>query len=530
MSRMEVKSKQIQIFSDIIGLTALLILGNLTGFYTMTYFLAAGAVFFLLPGVFCEISEVLSAQIRSRNQKEQYKNSHVLFGNVLSAQLITGIVTGAVLFFLAPMVDRIFGITNVAFILKILLAAFVFRMVSQVFLGYFRGNGFWIPVLADSILKPVFFGLSAILLAGKLKGYGENVKLLLLREEIPYMYAAAGIAAAAAVTELFLLAAWLLLYFMTKDRFRERDGLKRTEKAGQAVFSFYKKLFGRVLCNLLLTIPFWFGIVLYMKQSTDPAAPEIYGMFSAGFMIIVLIFVRLMCGVLYPYTVRIVRNRQKGEQKETRDLTGTGVHCLFAWMTFPAVFAAVMASQFGMLFLPKVSDQEIAENMFVCGSSLILLLPFCWYLWKLLQISGKNKNVFAGSLLFALAYAAGTAVFSKITAGSISGWIFSLITALVISAVCLAVFVFRIYRCRIDFLYWILIPVMAALCGGVVCFLIRKLLGNSFGNLLTVIVGGIAGAFLSWTVMILLHSFTANELNVIPGKKWIRKLKVIFHR
>ena len=93
----------------------------------------------------------------------------------------------------------------------------------------------------------------------------------------------------------------------------------------------------------------------------------------------------------------------------------------------------------------------------------------------------------------------------------------------------LGTFAYRQMRQQMDWLQVLIIPLAVACIAGILNMLLGKVLTPHLGNLFTLLVCLILSGALYWAGLLLLRNFREQELEVIPGGKWINSLGQMIH-
>lgn len=88
----------------------------------------------------------------------------------------------------------------------------------------------------------------------------------------------------------------------------------------------------------------------------------------------------------------------------------------------------------------------------------------------------------------------------------------------------LAMFTYRVFRQKMDWLYVLVVPVAAACVAGFTGMMLGKVLTPHLGNLVTTIFCLAVSGALYWTGLLLFRNFREQELEVIPGGKLLNAL------
>ena len=270
MNPVEVKRKQIQMYSHIIGVITLLAVGRIIQDAGVAYLAAAVECYF---GVCLLISygaaDCLGKILRSRNGKGQNKNCAGLRKNAMLLQGAVGVAGSILLSACAgPLAEHVFELPYSSLLIRLFAPAVFLRTISSVLLGYFQGEGSELPTAAACVIRQVFILGFSLLFCNILKSYGEKVSGLLGREEFTFMWAGSGAAIAVSLTEILILLFLLLVYRgSSKERKKAEEGKKTRESFWDFTRILYGSMGAFLLTGLLERLPVWFGMVFFHKNA-----------------------------------------------------------------------------------------------------------------------------------------------------------------------------------------------------------------------------------------------------------------------
>ena len=158
MNPVEVKRKQIQMYSHIIGVITLLAVGRIIQDAGVAYLAASVECYF---GVCLLISygaaDCLGKILRSRNGKGQNKNCAGLRKNAMLLQGAVGVAGSILLSACAgPLAEHVFELPYSSLLIRLFAPAVFLRTISSVLLGYFQGEGSELPTAAACVIRQVF--------------------------------------------------------------------------------------------------------------------------------------------------------------------------------------------------------------------------------------------------------------------------------------------------------------------------------------------------------------------------------------
>lgn len=527
MNQVEVKRRQIQLWSYMLGLVNLWLFGKKIGDNGIAYLAAALEAFWvlwMLTG--CRVPDALGRLLRSRSNRGQYKNAAKMRQHILLQQSLLSLL-GALLFLTCANVlaQKVFRMPYSRFIMLLLAPTLLIRTVGNMLLGYFQGDGTELPTAVSCVLRQIFllgFGLLFSSISGS---YGEKVSALLGQEAFTAMYGGVGVAAAILLTELLLVFFLLLVYRSSRKKAhqREAEGMKAIDSLWGHVRGLYRNIGGRILLGLLESLPLWMGLIFYQKSVADSyASVNDYGVYFGKYLascgLFALFVAASVTGILSKVAVRL----RKEEQRCAKGLFQSGMRMTVIHSLFFTVFTAVMAGQLAGIL--GEDSRRLLQEMLTSGSVLILFVSLIYYFSRLLLLLGRDYLVYlltgVGDIAFIISAmvmlnAAGMGIESLVYAGLIGAGVY---------AVLAGVLTCRQLRTGVDWLRTLGIPLASVCLSGLLCFMLSRFLSPHLGNVVTVLLGLVLGGMVYWGMLLSLRCFRGQELEGVPGGRLIRTL------
>lgn len=531
MNHVEVKRRQIQAISYMLGLVTLIVMGRIIGDNGIAYL----AVAVESLSLFClllvhSVPDALARMLRGKNTRSQYKNVERIRKNVMLFQCIAGIAGSLLLFAMSDLLaEHIFSMPYSAFIIKVMSPVVLLRTVSSVFLGYFQGNGSQMPTSAASVIRQIFLFGFGLLFCNILKNYGVKVSALLLNEDFTSMYGAVGLAIAMILTEALVLL-FLFLIYLGNDRRKEKnyEGLKMTETFSGSVSSLYRNRSNDLLISVLARLPVWLGILFYQRSVLDIYTSAMdYGIYYGKYLV-VCAFPILFCSMfLLPMSARINSYVRREEHRLGGELFGAAVHLGAVCTLFGVVFIAVMSRQIAGSFFS--GNTEAVAEMLKFGSSVVLFIVLSYLFIRILLIGGKNYLVMCALGVFNIIFILGLMLFLHTIPKGIAGLVYAGVLGSGILCLATGFFALRLLRVSMDIIRWVVIPVIAAGVMGVICMLLGNVLTPHLDNLVTLLVCLAIGIIGYWIILLLLRSFQEQELELLPGGAILMGIARLLH-
>ncbi len=507
MKQVEVKRRQIQLVSYVLGLIVLWIMGRSLGDNGVAYLAAALESFGF---VWCitgnSIPDALGKILRSKNSKGQYKDAHNMRRNVLLLQAVIGAV-GSVLLLLGAgiLMEWVFRMPYSKFILLLIAPMIFLKNVEAVLLGCFQGDGSELPTAASSVLRP-FFWLGFGLLFGKLLGnYGEKVSALLGQEAFAPMYGGMGLGIALLLTELLLVLFLLLIYKGNRRSRQQRDeeGMKTTDRFLGHMRMLYGGMRGKILLHLLETLPLWLGLIFYQKSVSDIyASATSYGVYVGKYLVLCGIVVLLIAVFQVVFQARTGSCVRKEDMRRAKGIFQSGMKNSILYSLYFAVFFSILAKQLAEIFGGEGS--ELLGEMLQLGSAWIVFAVLAFYFSRTMLLLDKWHLVLGCAGIADIAFVVFTVILLNGGQTGIMSLVIAGLVGTCIYAVALGVCMFRQLKVSIDWIHTLAIPAGCASVVGLLCLLLGKVLTPYLGAGVTLLVSFALSAMLYWGGLFLL--------------------------
>lgn len=523
MNHMEVKRRQIQALSYMIGVAAFIILGRSTGDNGIAYLAVSVEAFSLFLLLICtSVPEALGRMLRSRNTKGQYKNAALVRKSSMLFQVIMGLAGGGLLFLLSDMLEaKVLMVPYTAFLMKLLSPVLVFRAITGVLEGYFQGTGSQMPTVAVSVLRQIFWLGFGLLFGNIMKNYGSKVGELLRNENMTSMYGTIGLVIAMIFTELLLLLFLLLIYMGSGRKMSKRsDGLKLTEGFGSSIGTLYGSMSLPILLSLLFRLPVWLGIVMYGKNSTDGSFVTQYGIYYGKYLTVCALAAFLFWAGVLPLCSQTAGSFRREEHRFAGQLLVSAVHICLVNTLFAAVFMAVLAPQLSQLLF--TGDTVLAAELIRAGSFLVVFGVIGAFLLRLMLLTGRQLWALGAAGIFCIIFVVVLVICLKAFKLGIAGLVYAGLAASGIMCVGAGFLMFRQMKARPGLVSCLAVPGAAAGAIGLLCMLLGNALTPHLGPAVTLLVSLLFSLALYWAILLFLRSFREQELGLIPGGRLIR--------
>ncbi len=553
MRQQEIKIKQIICYTYVIGIIGMIGMGRVLGDMGMaclTVAMEGASLFFLL--VTCGVSDVIAKLQRNRRNKGQFKGVARMRGQFFILQGTVGALLTVILLLLAePLAGSFFRVPYSATALKLLAPVILFQALSAALLGYFQGNGSYMPSLVSAVLRQGFFLVLGALFGRWLADYGDKVSSLLKNDCYSGMYGAMGVALGIAVTELLVLLFLLVVYLGSDrraDEQKSQEGLRRTESMGDVIRIFYGALWRGVCTALLAVLPVVLGGFFYLRGAallsadTPAPAPPVEGaevvseelapltvltpdLAVAGYgglfgkcLLPCAVFVLILTARCFPVYGRLCGNIRREDARYARDVAAAGLHYVWTVGLYFAVTAVVMAPRIAAGFF---SGGE--ESMLRIGGSLVLVMGLV-VLFSMILLAHGERYILMGMLgIWTVLHILLQNVFVRGSGYSAAGVLYGASVSTVILLAGMAAYCVWQGRMNTDYIRILGVPLAGAGIMGLIILLVNKLFGVHMGDVAAVAVAALLGAVVYGVILVATKNIREYEISVLYGKQ-ARKL------
>lgn len=536
MNQVEIKRRQIQAFSYIIGLVGLLALGSLLEDNGVAYIAAAYECFsflWILTGR-CA-SDAMAKMLRGRNPKGQYKNIARVKRRLMGIRIFMGLIGSIVLVAGGfVLIDKVFHMQNGAFLVLVLAPAFLLRNINAGILGFFQGEGAELPTSVSSILRVVFAIGFGFLFGILFKNYGVKVSGLLLQKDFTGMYAAFGLAIALSVAELFIFVFLIVIYKGSSHNVRAGvDGGRAVDSVTGLIRILYSNMSGMILIMLFRELPVWLGLLFFRKNTasagtTAPdAAISLYGTYYGKYLVLMLIAILIIDIMLILQSARVYSLFRKNEAKFAKISFQGGIHAAIIWGAYLSVTFTALSGQIAEIFCNTNTDNAAA--MIQAGSFLVLFVALADYFGRLLYLADKKTMIYAGLGVMNIVFVILVSVLLNAADMGIMSLVFGGLISMAVLSGILGFCALKSYGMGVDIVQNIGIPAGCACVSGLISLFFGKAVTPHLGNVVAALLCIVVSFVVYWILLLVMHNFREQELRVIPGGKVIRVLGQMFH-
>ncbi len=527
MNHVEIKRRQIEMLSWLLGILTVWILAATLGQGGIGYFTVAIVVcicFSIIPAG--NVGDVLGKVLRSRNIKGQYKSVCKSKKHIFIFQSILGVLSALLLFGCAtPIAEYVFNTPYAAMIMRMLAPAILFRTITEVLLGGFQGEGTELPTILTCVIRQIFILGFGLVFGHIFMNYGTKISALLQQEQFVTMYGGVGIALAISLTELLLVIFLLVIYKGSRHTYKRQntEGKMKEYSLTDSVSMFCAGRGKNLLADILNILPLIIGLIFYQRNVQDLNVGIInLEAYVLKYLLICALVIIPICAFMIPYFAKMYSRVRKEDQRHVRNIFHMGLHMGVVNILFPAVFLSCLSDQIAGLF--GTMGQQRAADMLSAGSFVIVFVLLNYYFGNVLKVLGKQNYVLISLGVYNILFIGMLVLFLSVLKLDIMSLVYGGMIANMLYCLILGYCLYRQIRYNLRMVFQLAIPVIAAAVTGILCLLVAKLLMPYLGNGLTLLVGGILTGSIYWVILLLLRNIRKQELDSMPGGFVIRKL------
>lgn len=477
-------------------------------------YIAAGCIFTY------GLLEAVSALVRYRVKREQFKNAGKVLKTAFLLSAITGILILLLLVFAGnEFTKQIVKMPLSGLAVSIIAPAIVFQILTGVFRGYFEGNGSRVPSMHSMALKTLFSISLGLLFAVMFHKYGVKVSALLQNEDYASAYGAMGACLGILAASVLGFLHMLLLYFLYRGNIRKQV-LRDFSRNQDGSVTIVHMLTGSALpfaayAVLFRIIPFLDGIFFIRMAGEGADAASVWGSYYGKYLVvigIVSLLLVLFCGG--SQVKRIIYHIDREEFRTAREKTAALIHQT-AIITVPAaIFMAVLSEN--LLNLLYKGNNKDASVLVMTGSVLIVLSVFANLFADILIRLKRMKYVI---LYEAAALAVHVILVPVLLMGgklSISAVIIGNIVSFAILMVSGFVMVSRTLQYRQEWIHTVALTIISGAVAGLLVMLLNKGIASLTGTAIAFFICIPLGIIIYMVLLVVTRAVTEEALMDMP--------------
>ncbi len=532
MRNVEIKRRQIQMLSYALSIPVLLIIGKNTGDLGLLLVAVAMEVCnFFLVLISAQLPEVVGKFLRSRSNKNQYKNVQQIKRNLGILQGGLGVAGTLLLIALAaPLSKHLFPLSHSYYLLLMISPLILLRVFNHVMLGWFQGNGNELPGVLICSIRPMLWLILGLALSKRYVNQGIQVGDLLKQPEYKSVYAALGVILAIVLAELILfliLLAFTIIYYYN-NRSNAKTGMKTTDHPANLLRIYCKTRWLPTLQLFLFSLPLWIVLISenIRKGANSISYQEFAVLYVKGLGLLgVLIFVG--SAVFLPLQSRAVYNLKNEGSRYASESLRRGIVAIFAVMIFSSISIWSMNDQIAKLLMG--GTHGVLAKWLQIGAALPVVWSLIYFFYRVLHLLKQKIIILAGFALTDVIFLILTIISGSKQEMNPDSILWNLLVCSVILCLILGFFSCVMFRLGPELVMPLLTTVMAA---GVI-FVIQTALQSVFtphlGAGVSLLVIFVITLILYLLLLLVLRVFRDDDFENIPAGRILLALGQMLH-
>ena len=512
MGKGDVLKKQIQYYSYCLGSLIFLIFGKTIGNNGIVYLAIAMetmAIFMVFLGD--GIADVYSKMLRIRRKRGQYYDALAVKKRVKTIQALLGIVFTILVFLLADIIAiRIFQTDKAALIIRILAPVLLLRMIQSILCGYFQSFGVHLSLAFVYVLRQILFWILGKFICENRLSYGEKVAALLKSDDYKGLYGAIGLAIAIVITEIILVIALFIYYFLNDrnyDKKKSDRNMHKTEGLGVTLRNYAYLSSTQCYLGIIKRLFVLFPFILLINNMEH--AGVLYGKFLPLFSIPIF----LMCArysVLYSRLTSVIRNK---DGRMNREHIQTGIQYTWTVSLLFVALLAILAPQITEAFFPQ---DLLMKNLLQYGSILIIPVSMMIFLCMVHIAYNRKIECIITMLITTILYVViSNTMYHKLQKPETV--IYAACISLFIGAVIFMVISTFLFGLRLEYIMVFVLPLICIGVAGVIVLLMTKFMTPHIGNTISCVVGAVLCIVLYVAGLSICRVFSELEIERLYG-------------
>lgn len=468
------------------------------------------------------MSKAMSGIIRYRVKREQYRNAGKVFKAAFFIDLFVSIVLAAVLAILARWIADILFLESLSR-MAVLAAApvIIFAALIGIFRGYFNGYGLGVLVAHSQYIEKIAMLICTLACGNIFYAYGEKVAVLLKSEDYAYAYGALGAMLGVLLSQIITILYLLVIYVLYSGALKRKlgqDNSKRMETQyalqGLILNNCIPVALIAILFNSFMLLDQRFFNFCMNKKEMGAVRTALWGSYYSKFAVLIGIGAALVCLSVYSLVGKVSNAYEKEEYRAMRERIGKAVRkvCIVA---FPmAIYLAVLAEAVVKCLYKGMTDETCVWVQ--KGAVLIVLYGFSFLFGQLLYKLHMVREVVITTLISLVVHVIAVYLFVQKALLGADGVIYSLVLFFAVDTVLNFILIVRNLKYRQGWITDVAFPAAAACVSGLVVMLLNRLLYDSAGAVITIMVGCLIGLFLYILLLMVLKVIGEAELAKMP--------------
>lgn len=471
------------------------------------------------------VSKLLSTKFA----KKEYKNGYAIFRHAMIFSLVSGLLMALIVFICAPMIEEASGYKGLTLPLRVLSPTIFIVAIVGTIRGFFQSRKTMIPTSVSQLLEQIINAIVSVAAAAIFVG------LAVTKPQVVSGGAAGG-TMGTLFGAFFALAFLVFIFIAYRPRFMTL--CKNDNSIHQdSVPSIYKMLILTIIPVILSqTVYQASGVIdgtlfgnLYKGEDTT----FMYGLYSSKYRVLVNVPNAIASAMASSMIPALVSMWAVGNYKQFKIRLAASVKVNMV-IAFPcAVGLAVLATPIMRLLFPT-TDYIMSGSLLTWGAVAVVFYSLSTITNAALQgMDMMNRPVIHSAISLAL-HIVLVVILLKFTNLGVYALVIGNVTFPLVVCVLNWIAVSRHSGYRQEIFTTFVLPLIASVIMGLVCFGINKLFGlipgNSYGiNLLSVVVCIIIAVIVYFAVLFLTKGLTHNDMLNFPMGLRIEKIAKKLH-
>lgn len=524
------------IISRLIGLCYRMPLQRTIGDAGMGYYSAAFQIYSIMLIISSySLPTAVSKLVAARIAKGQYKNARKIYRGALLFALISGGTTCLIVLFGADwLAGTMMSLPNSAIALRVLAPTLLIVAVMGVIRGYFQGNGTMTPTAISQLAEQIVNAIVSVVAAIALFNYGTKVSAVLRDNRYAAAYGAAGGTlgtGAGALFGLIILVIMLIASNMVVNRKIRKDPTRVTESYGKIfrvlILTIMPIILSTTIYNISDTLDQGiFNYLMDKKGFTDMKAAW-WGIFSTKYKVLTNVPVALASAMGASMMPSLTTCVEQGEIKVARHKIATAMRFTMILSIPCAVGLAVLGKPIiAMLFSGEI---DLPAQLLKFGSISVVLYGMSTLSNGILQ--GIDKmNVPVRNAAIALVLHLGVLY---LTLDVMDLKLYGVVIACIFFGLVMCILnwlsIKRYLKYRQEINRTFVIPFIASIIMGIICWLTNFVLCKFISSILSVLIAILLGVIVYFMVLVKLRGVKESEIRSLPGGGIIAGIGHVLH-
>ncbi len=522
----------------IIGLLYRIPLTNIIGNEGNGYYSAAFEVYSIVLLVSSyslplAVSKLVSERVSERN----YKNAYRIFKGAFIFAVISGGISGLVVFFASDFIAGVIMTEPLSAIaLRVLAPGLLIFAIMGVLRGFFQGLNTMMPTAISQVVEQVVNAVISIVAAFYLFSYGTKVGKILLNDSYAYAYGAAGGTMGTVAGALFGLLFLLFVFWVFKKVLKDliqSDQDNKTEAYGYIlkilILTIIPVLLSTAVYNVSTIIDQGIFNKIMTLKGLGEEKTDIWGVFSGKYKVLINVPIALASAMASSVIPGLTGAIKRNDVKTVRKKAALAIRFTMIISIPCAVGLAVLAYPIiSMLF---TGEPDLAAGMLHVGTVSVVFYSLSTLTNGILQGINKMKIPIRNAFLSLVIHIA--ALYIMLV--PFNWGIYSVVYANILFSFCMcllnALSIRKHLRYKQEVFRTFVIPAIAALVMGIVVYFLYLLLHSFLSLSAATLLSILLGAIIYLLILLLLKGISAEEITALPKGKQIagilRKLHLV---